>query len=60
GASGYWVEDGEIKFPIEELTIASNLRQMFLGILAVGNDVDTNTNIRTGSLLIENMTVAGK
>lgn len=60
GASGYWVEDGEIKFPVEELTIASNLKQMFLGILAVSSDVDTNANIRTGSLLIENMTVAGK
>ncbi|MGH8614347.1 MAG: metalloprotease PmbA [Gammaproteobacteria bacterium] len=60
GASGYWVEHGEIQFPIEEMTIASNLKHMFLGILAVGNDVDTNANIRTGSLLIENMTVAGK
>ncbi len=60
GASGYWVENGEIQFPIEEITIASNLKDMFLGILAVGNDVDTNANIRTGSLLIENMTVAGK
>ncbi|MGH8659376.1 MAG: metalloprotease PmbA [Gammaproteobacteria bacterium] len=60
GASGYWVEHGEIQFPIEEMTIASNLKHLFLGILAVGNDVDTNANIRTGSLLIENMTVAGK
>lgn len=60
GASGYWVERGEIQFPIEEMTIASNLKRMFLGILAVGNDVDTSANIRTGSLLIENMTVAGK
>ncbi|MGH8580102.1 MAG: metalloprotease PmbA [Gammaproteobacteria bacterium] len=60
GASGYWVEHGQIQFPIEELTIASNLKDMFLGIVAVGNDVDTNANIRTGSLLIENMTVAGK
>ena len=41
GASGYWVEDGEIRHPVEEITIAGNLKQMFAGIIAVGNDVIT-------------------
>jgi len=59
GASGYWVENGEIRFPVEEITVAGNLREMYRQIVAVANDVDTRNNIRTGSVLIENMTVAG-
>jgi len=59
GASGFWVEDGEIRYPVEEITIAGNLRDMYRGIVAVGNDVDTRGNIRSGSILIESMTVAG-
>lgn len=59
GAAGFWVENGEIQYPVEEITIAGNLREMFRGILAVGNDVDLRGNTRTGSILIEQMTVAG-
>jgi len=59
GASGFWVEQGEIKFPVHEITIAGNLRDMFAQIVAVGNDVDRRGNVITGSILIENMTIAG-
>ena len=60
GASGFWVEGGAIAFPVHEVTIASNLRDMFRGILAVGTDVDTHGAIRTGSVLIDAMTIAGE
>jgi len=59
GASGFWVENGEIQFPVQEVTIAGNLRDMFKQIVAVGNDLELRSNIRTGSVLIEKMTVAG-
>ncbi|MGY8828648.1 MAG: metalloprotease PmbA [Pseudomonadales bacterium] len=59
GAGGYWVENGEIQFPVQEVTIAGNLRDMFKQIVAVGNDLELRSNIRTGSVLIERMTVAG-
>lgn len=59
GAAGFWVEQGQIQFPVEEITIAGNLRDIFKHILAVGNDVDYRGNIRTGSILIENMSIAG-
>lgn len=59
GASGFWIENGEIQYPVEEITIAGNLRTMWLQLLAVGNDYDIRGNIQTGSLWIENMTVAG-
>ena len=59
GVSGFWVEHGAVAYPVDEITIASNLREMFAGIVAVGRDVDTRGRIRTGSLLIERMTVAG-
>lgn len=59
GAAGFWVENGEIAWPVDEVTIAGNLRQMLLGIQAVGNDVDPRSHIRTGSLLLGRMTVAG-
>jgi PmbA protein len=59
GASGFWVENGEIAYPVDGITIASNLRQMFLGIVAVGNDVDRRGAIACGSILIDKMTVAG-
>lgn len=59
GAAGFWVENGEIRFPVEEITIAGNLRDMFNNIVAVGNDIDIRGNIRTGSILIKEMTVAG-
>ncbi len=59
GAAGFWVEGGEIQYPVEEITIAGNLKDMFRGLVAVGNDVDARGNIRTGSILIEQLTVAG-
>ncbi len=60
GASGYWVERGEIQFPVEEITIAGNLKQMFAGLQAVGNDCDYPGSTRTGSWLIDEMTIAGR
>ncbi len=59
GAAGFWVENGEIQYPVEEITIAGNLKDMFASIVAIGNDVDLRGNIRTGSILIEQMSVAG-
>ena len=59
GAAGFWVEHGEIQYPAGEITIAGNLRDTFMGIVEVGSDVDERTNIRTGSVLIDHMTVAG-
>lgn len=59
GAAGFWVENGVIQYPVEEITIAGNLRDMFRGLVAVGNDVDRRGNIRCGSILIDSMTVAG-
>ena len=59
GAAGFWVEGGEIAYPVEEITIAGNLADMFLGIREVGADVDARGAVRTGSLLIEQMTIAG-
>jgi PmbA protein len=58
GASGFWIENGEIAYPIENFTIASNLKDMFLGIEGIGNDVDLRGNICTGSMLIDAMTIA--
>jgi len=60
GAAGFWVEDGEIQYPVEEITIAGNLRQMFAGLKAVGKDLDRRSSIRTGSWLLEPMTIAGE
>ncbi len=59
GAAGYLIENGEISHPVEEVTIAGNLRDMFAGIVAVGSDVDTRGNIHTGTVWIQSMTVAG-
>lgn len=59
GASGFWVENGRIAHPVEEITIASNLRDMFAAIEAVGRDVDPRSHLLTGSILIGRMTVAG-
>ncbi|HET9679011.1 MAG TPA: metalloprotease PmbA [Gammaproteobacteria bacterium] len=60
GAAGFWVENGELAYPVEEITIAGNLRDIYRNIVAVGNDLDTRGNIRTGSILLEEMTVAGE
>ena len=60
GAAGYWVENGEIAHPVEEITIAGNLKDMFLGIAAVGRDTVVRGSRRSGSILVENMTIAGE
>ncbi|NLJ12202.1 MAG: metalloprotease PmbA [Gammaproteobacteria bacterium] len=59
GAGGYWVENGEIQFPVQEVTIAGNMRDMFQQIVAIGNDLDRRGSVCTGSVLIERMKVAG-
>lgn len=59
GASGYWVENGEIAYPVEEITIAGNLKEIFQGVLAIGNDVVVHGSKQCGSVLIDHMTVAG-
>ncbi|QWP74634.1 metalloprotease PmbA [Lysobacter sp. K5869] len=60
GAAGFWVENGEIQYPVDGITIAGNLRKMFESIEAVGNDVDLRSHVRTGSILVGKMTVAGE
>ncbi|QVL51074.1 MAG: metalloprotease PmbA [Thiocapsa sp.] len=60
GAAGFWVEGGEIRHPVEEITIAGNLKRMYAGLVAVGNDCDFSGSTRTGSWLIEKMTIAGE
>lgn len=60
GAAGFWVENGELAYPVHEITIAGNLREMYRQIVAVGNDVDARGGVRTGSILVERMTVAGE
>ncbi len=60
GAAGYWVDGGEIQFPVEEITIAGNLRDMFKGVVAVGSDVLQRSGRSSGSILIDRMTIAGE
>ncbi len=59
GAAGFWVENGEIQYPVEEITVAGNLRDMFRQLVAVGTDNDVPGSIKTGSWLIDHMTVGG-
>ena len=59
GAAGFWVEDGKVTFPVDGITVAGNLKSMFAAIEMVGSDIDPRSHIRTGSLLIGKMTVAG-
>ena len=59
GAAGFWVEDGVIAYPVEEITIAGNLRQMFRDIVALGNDIDRRGSRYIGSVLVSQMTIAG-
>lgn len=59
GAAGFWVENGEIQYPVDEITIAGNLKDMFSNLVAVGNDTEKRSNILTGSLWIDHMTIAG-
>jgi len=60
GASGFWIEGGAIAFPVHEVTIAGNLRSMLKDIVAVGSDVDIQGSIRTGSILLGELTIAGE
>jgi PmbA protein len=60
GASGFWVENGKIAYPVEEITIAGNLIEMYKNIICIGNDVDLRGNILTGSVMIDKIIVAGK
>ncbi|MDB4849838.1 metalloprotease PmbA [bacterium] len=60
GASGFWVESGEIQYPVSGITIAGNLKEMLKNIVYVGNDVDLRSNFKVGSTLISQMTVAGE
>jgi PmbA protein len=59
GAAGYWVENGKIQYPVEEITIAGNMKDMLMQIVAVGADSLIRGSKQTGSILIESMTVAG-
>ena len=60
GAAGFWIENGIVQYPVEEITIAGNLKDMFMNIVAIGSDVEHRGNYRTGSVLIERMKVAGE
>lgn len=60
GAAGFWVEHGEIQYPVQEITIAGNLKDMFRNIAVVGNDVLVQGSRQCGSILVEGMTVAGR
>ncbi len=59
GAVGHWVENGEIQYPVHEVTIAGNLRELYQRIVAIGNDQDPRSSMLCGSLLVEEMTIAG-
>ncbi len=59
GAAGFWIENGEIAFPVSEITIAGDLKTMFKNIVAVGNDIDMHGSIQTGSIIINEMQIAG-
>jgi PmbA protein len=59
GASGFWVENGQVQYPVTEITIAGNLKDMFRGILGIGTDVDRRGGVLTGSILLEQMSIGG-
>jgi PmbA protein len=60
GAAGFWVENGSIQYPVAEITIAGNLREMLKDIAAVGDDIDARGGTRVGSILLKEMTIAGE
>jgi len=59
GAAGFWVENGKIQYPVEEITVAGNLLDMYRNIVAIGDDYDNRGSTECGSIVIENMTIAG-
>ena len=60
GAAGFWVENGEIQYPVSEITIAGNLKDMLRNIVSVGSDIETRSNIQCGSVLLPEMKIAGQ
>jgi PmbA protein len=60
GASGLWIENGEIVYPVEEVTVAGNLKDIFRNVVSVGNDVDVRRSTRCGSILVDGLTIAGE
>ena len=60
GVSGLWIENGEIVYPVDEVTVAGNLKDIFSNIVAVANDVDPRRNIRCGSIRVDGLTIAGE
>ena len=60
GASGFWVENGEIQYPVSEITIAGNLKDMWASIIATGDDIETRSNIQCGSVWLPEMSIAGQ
>ena len=60
GASGLWIENGEISYPVEEVTVAGNLKDIFRNIVSVGNDIDVRRSTRCGSILVDGLTIAGE
>ena len=60
GASGFWVENGEIQYPVSEITIAGNLKDMWRNIVTIGDDIETRSNIQCGSVLLPEMKIAGQ
>ena len=60
GASGFWIEDGEIAWPVHEVTIAGNLKEMYRNIEAIGADIDARGGVRVGSVLVGEMMLAGE
>jgi PmbA protein len=60
GAAGLWIENGEIAYPVEEVTVAGNLKDIFRNIASVGNDVDLRRSTRCGSILVDGLTIAGE
>jgi PmbA protein len=59
GAAGFWIEGGKPAYPVDGITVAGNLKSMFQAIEAVGSDIDPRSHLRTGSILVGRMTVAG-
>ncbi|TKI06888.1 metalloprotease PmbA [Martelella alba] len=60
GAAGFWVENGEIQYPVSEITIAGNLRDMLRNVVTIGDDIETRSNIQCGSVLLPQMRIAGQ
>jgi PmbA protein len=60
GATGYWIEDGAVAFPVQEITIAGNLKDLYRDLVAIGGDIDPRGGIRTGSVWVGEMTIAGE